>query len=802
MTNRPLRLSFLFLVLFAQFLPSSAKDKRRPDASADAVRMIGTPMPSSLSAVPSLQQPGEIVSPESATSLDAFHRNTLPVNIADRYVYMVTKKVGVVFAIGEDGLIARANDVNLQSWTMVNSGIGSDEDVYAIEGSGSGILLAGTSAGKIYRSTNTGLSWSLVYWNPAEYDFINYIKTTDNGAGFIAVGDAAVSGTPMGFLTSTNSGTSWTNLNTNITGATHPNGVRFIGTMGFLNGTATQGGRTYRGIFRTLNSGATWSFFTVGNTTADSSVGVAAIDFSSSTGRGLAVKFDSTLWKSTNSGATWTLIAQLPRMGYSICFLPGVNTAYVVGRNGLITNVDVENNIVQSVLMDEQQVFTQVQFASTTEGYINDDLARRRYYSTVNVSGVLPGTPVTSLSALRNTNEAELSWTSIAGAVSYDLEIGVIVNSVFRSEVVSTTGTAVTRGGLAPGVQYRWRVRARNLANTGLWSGFRTFITSGSPRVKADIAAFPSKPTSSTDYRMVYIPSQSGIPLSILMTGNPPNDYRVFRDNGGIPPSHLTEMSSIDVLSYSAGAWLIKKDEFEVDVDMDYPSVAFGSVDIPTSFGWNIIGNPFPVPVKWSDVLARNGISAGTVSSTVYEYFGDQGYGAAQTLQPFRGYYFFSTGGSLSIPFPYTPTPDITVTEPAGTLRITYRSAVNTDRSIMIGTDPAAAEQLDGFDLRKPPVFADQGAVWFERPEWDAEHSRFSGDVRPSYGDGQIWNFTVQHPVDGPATLTLEQRERIPAGYEAVFVDRSNGMLLPVDGKGAVQLPAKQTAGAYAVVIG
>ncbi len=698
MKLRVLRSAVFLIVLLAAAVNAGQKEKRRPDLFVDASRSLGGIQSVAAGSWIAPEGPAQVGEQTSASSLTAFHRNTLPFYISDRFVFQMVKKGGNVYAIGEAGLLARATDVSLLAWTMANSGIPTTEDIYSLEGNGTGILLAGTGTGKIYRSSNSGSSWTLVYSNTSETDFINYIRTTDNGNGFIAVGDAPSimpTGTPMAFLVTTNGGTNWVNVNTNITGATHPNGIRFAGTTGLLTGTATQSGKQYRGLFRTTNSGSTWSFIAVGNTPADSVTSVAAVDVSTTlTSRVLAVKGDSTLWKSTNGGVSWRKLATLPRMGYSIGFVPGTNAAYVVGRNGMIVNVDVQNDIVQSLVSDDTQLFTAVHFASATEGYLNDNLARRRYYSTINATGSSLIAPQLNAPELSSSNRAEFSWSAVTGALAYDLEIGADLNAVYHATVYSTTSLSYEIPALAPGTTYYWHVRARNLLTTGNWTSMMNFTTNSVTELKNVMPAkFPSNPSSSTDYRLVYFPSSNGVSLNAIISGSTPADYRAFRDNAGNPPNHLDELNPSSVVDYQEGFWLIKRNDFVLNTTLDSPSGSTGSMGLNLKFGWNIIGNPFPVPVKWSDVAAWNNLPSGAPYGIAYDYRGSQGYSEATVLQPFRGYYYYSLGGSLAIPFPYAATPDISVPEPEMALRLTYRSSVNEDRMLTLGVDPSASAQ-------------------------------------------------------------------------------------------------------------
>ena len=72
-----------------------------------------------------------------------------------------------------------------------------------------------TSGGKIYKTTNRGLSWEKQFDNQNKTKFINYIDMFDENNG-IAMGDALIraDGVPV-FLKTTNSGNDWVSMNNN-----------------------------------------------------------------------------------------------------------------------------------------------------------------------------------------------------------------------------------------------------------------------------------------------------------------------------------------------------------------------------------------------------------------------------------------------------------------------------------------------------------------------------------------------------------------------------------------------------------
>ena len=84
---------------------------------------------------------------------------------------------------------------------------------------------------------------------------------------------------------------------------------------------------------------------------------------------------------------------------------------------------------------------------------------------------------------------------------------------------------------------------------------------------------------------------------------------------------------------------------------------------------------------------------------------------------------------------------------------------------------------MDDCEIRKPPVFSDQGSVWFDRPEWDARNSHFASDIRPSLGEGCQWDFTVHHPSKDPGSLVINGSESLPPDYATLLLDKTVGSI-------------------------
>ena len=738
--------------------------------------------------------------------IPSLYKTTVSTSVTSSYINYMIERFGTVWIIGDNAFVAKAASITAGSpisWTLSNNGISGSENLYAIDFPSSQNGFIGTESGKIYRTTDGGSSWTLVYNNTLVTNFINLIKF-DNISTGIAVGDGLNSTSAMAYLHTTDGGTTWINRNTSLFGATSISQVfHTSSTIGYQAGNYLSGTRTIRGVFRTTNSGQNWSFYTVGNSTTDSTLGVTAIAFQSNT-LGVAVKADSTVWKTTNGGSVWRKIGQLPRIGYGVRFTSS-DAAFIAGRNGMISQANTTTNVIYSILVDPLVTFFYPEYSSTYKSVLLPAFDQVRvYYTSINPS--IPLTTPSLQSPANNThtteNKISLSWSTVSGATFYDIEIGVAISSLIKGRFYTSTSALLSIGDLSSGSTYQWRVRARSTTNSSAWSPVRSFTTPAAQQISGVVpASFSSSPKASTDYRLITIPSTSAIIVEYYLSGNTPADYRIFEDNGGTPPNHLKELNSSSSLTIGKGYWLVKKNNFAINstLQLPTPSTTSGIVTISTRTGWNIIGNPFVVPVKWSDIRTTNNLSANAIA---YEYKGTSGFQSVDILEPFKGYYYFHTTTTLSFPFPFSITPDQTIQEPSVQFTLAHSSSANTDRFLTIGIDGAALDGMDDFDLRKPPIFTDQAAIWIDKPEWDAKHSRFASDIRPNLGDGQTWNVVVQHPEEEPSRLELENGEDIPDGYKLVFIEKTTGVMLQSDARHGVTIPPRKGTSEYSIIIG
>jgi choice-of-anchor A domain-containing protein/uncharacterized repeat protein (TIGR01451 family) len=223
------------------------------------------------------------------------------------------------------------------NWTQVGT-FASGEVVWTIKIDASGQLLAGTLCGKIYSSTNNGLTWTVINSTMNVHNIWAIVTnntsifaateqgvyvTTNNGLMWtncglagkdvraLALGQSGViyaGAWGAGVYKSTDNGTSWTEVNSGLTNLN-------VDALTVTSTNVVYAGTFGAGVFKSVNQGATWVNANIGYDFVWS-LGVTA------SGNILAGTYGDGIYRSTNNGSSWNKSnTGLPaRFIYSITF--------------------------------------------------------------------------------------------------------------------------------------------------------------------------------------------------------------------------------------------------------------------------------------------------------------------------------------------------------------------------------------------------------------------------------------------------------------------------------------------------
>jgi phosphodiesterase/alkaline phosphatase D-like protein len=402
----------------------------------------------------------------------------------------------------------------------------------------------------------------------------------------------------------------------------------------------------------------------------------------------------------------------------------------------------------------------------------------------VTTVGVPPPAPVLTAPASGSTGQPvtlSLSWNPSPGSLSYVVQVST--TPTFLLPFISdsaVTGTTRALSGLARNTLYYWRVAGKNQFGIGGFSSPAfTFSTVATASVTGTVL-FPPNPAQS-DYRMVSLPGAVPGLISDLTAGSgglQKFDWRAFR----VPDSGvLTELGPQDQMNAGEGVWLLRKNTLSITRSLVPPALqANGVFPIQIHSGWNIVANPFEVPVRWDAVRAQNGL---LLSDVIQSWSGS--YAVDSVMQPFQGYYFLNTSSettTLAIPYPLPST-----VQPVAyasrvltwSLQVAFESAENVDTDCHLGVSPGTVSSGDSLQIRKPPLAFAGGEVYFSRSDADGSNRRFSTDYRPGVAGSEEWDVQIFHPRGCNGVLRFDGVDGVPAKYRVILVSPADGR--PID---------------------
>ena len=246
-------------------------------------------------------------------------------------------------------------------------------------------------------------------------------------------------------------------------------------------------------------------------------------------------------------------------------------------------------------------------------------------------------------------------------------------------------------------------------------------------------------------------------------------------------------------VSYGAAGFSMRPNRDEAA--MDYYEVALDN-------GWNLVSNPLPFNVLWSEVRFDTGgvligHSTAVIDDIAYWYDGDAGkYDTVQTLPAWDGFFLLTKRAGVKILFPYhensapankdaaeiAQNADPT----AWDVQFTIEADGFLDDANFVGVRSDAQNGEDDYDYSEPPPAPGAPTLAFRLPE-DAPRLR-RVDMRPPFTAGATWRLEFS-PGSGRA-VTVTGLGRIPDGMQAVLV-LDNGTSVQLAEGGRITLADK-----------
>lgn len=409
------------------------------------------------------------------------------------------------------------------------------------------------------RSTNSGSSWSSINYsssagkfiNPTDYDdAANIMYCSGNANTFVRWSNPQTGST---FTSVTMSGLNGGKVSAVKVSPYSSNTVFFSG----------GGSGITPSLIKATNANATPTFASIAGSglTTPASANISCIELGTSE-QHIIVAYSNyginNLFVTSNGGTSWTAIdGNLPDMPVRwVMFYPGDNSKAIIATETGVWQTELINGA--STVWDPETGFPNVRTDMlqyrASDGLLAAATHGRGIFTTT-IGAPPPPTcgTVSGLSASSITqNSATVSWSSLSGALSYDVDYKLNSSGTWINAATATTGLSVNLSGLSSGSLYDYRVRANCSGATGAYSQSQftttTVVTCPGPY---DVS------TNGTLSGAATIPFNTDVKGLISPTGD--NDYfRFVITSGGTATITLTTLPfDYDVRLYnSAGTQL------------------------------------------------------------------------------------------------------------------------------------------------------------------------------------------------------------------------------------------------------
>jgi len=326
--------------------------------------------------------------------------------------------------------------------------------------------------------------------------------------------------------------------------------------------------------------------------------------------------------------------------------------------------------------------------------------------------------------------------------------------------------------------------------------------------ISVDIDRNFGDPTVQTNYRLIGLPGQVDLPIEGTVTGEHPDDWRSFWDDGSgeTRQDGLVEFDGSEIFNFRPGRgfWLLSRtawtvsDTFQpVELDDD------GNASIPLHNGWNIISNPLGKDVAWSTILSENELPSGR---QLWSY--NSGFNPASTLvsaQNGQAFYFLNEEGLDQLRIPFFESASSTVAQKNDPderlLRLSTVQNENLVSSVWLGMRPNAKEGRDEYDSFSPPAYFADAVLTVDNESVSTRYP-VAMDVRPFETEGQSYDITLDAKPGTSVQLRAEGASKFPADYQIRLFDNSKGQAFNLRTTSTVTVTPSKDESGFTLLIG
>jgi len=297
--------------------------------------------------------------------------------------------------------------------------------------------------------------------------------------------------------------------------------------------------------------------------------------------------------------------------------------------------------------------------------------------------------------------------------------------------------------------------------------------------------------TSQSNYRIISFPYRLGATTSanVISTifGNVfenPYNGEIFKydpsnkesNNNGYLPYSSKQFETIEP---GAGYWILTREKEKAEDLHDIAAPNYNKTNLyklALQPKWNLIGNPYPVNILWSDVLLLN--NNGNIHNL--NLFSG-GWSVADTLHAYSGGFVYNSGttvDTLLIPFLGQQQIGGRKINPGGSdissdsWNLFVHTTQGSDFNNLggFGMNPLAISGVDQFDNFNPPGLGNSPEVNFSHTEFPGLN--FSNDIVKT-ADEYVWRFTVRG--NGGEAIILNWNNNIStSGQHLILFDEIN----------------------------
>ena len=300
--------------------------------------------------------------------------------------------------------------------------------------------------------------------------------------------------------------------------------------------------------------------------------------------------------------------------------------------------------------------------------------------------------------------------------------------------------------------------------------------------------------TSIKDYQIIAFPYQSSPVTTVLkdLGTFDIRDWRLFRYTN----QQYQEYDAFTNLEPGRGYWLI--------VGKNINSISFSNVlPVPSSEtqpyrmvlnqGWNLIGNPYTLPINWSEVVTHNQNKHGLQPNDIGQLLiYDKGYQVANGLKVYEGAFIFANSANLFFDIPYLALsngnarygfsygePREGIMENGWEMVITMRSKELNYAVGGIGEHVNALSGYDSWDMLEPIHFTE----YLTLTDAQAMQHKVTRSIVPVSDEINVWKMKVATHLDKGTLLTMEFKSNHPSASDKklMLFDQEAGNIVDIN---------------------